>query len=137
MKAVLAVLSLALIGLPGLPASAEEHIHCNLRALSKAERARDNELVLGLRDALRERNELADGYAYRFEPTALKDIGEWLQIVAKCCQPLSYEVALAPQPGGALWVRISGHAGAKEFIDLEFAHLTEKLRAQPENAPVR
>lgn len=137
MKTVLSVLCLALIGLPSRSVAAEEHIHCNLRALSKAERSRDTELVLRLRDALRERKELADGYAYRFEPTVLKDVGEWLQLVAKCCQPLSYEVALAPQPSGALWVRITGHEGAKEFINLEFAHLTEKLQAQPENAPVR
>jgi hypothetical protein len=115
------------VGLSATPASAEEHIHCNLKALSKAERSRDTELVAGLRDALRERKELPEGYAYRLEPTVLKDVGEWLQLVAKCCQPLTYEVALAPQPGGALWVRITGHEGAKEFINLEFAHLTEKL----------
>jgi hypothetical protein len=116
-----------LLSFSATPASAEEHIHCNLKALSKAERARDAELVAGLRDALRERKELPEGYAYRLEPTVLKDVGEWLQLVAKCCQPLTYEVALAPQPGGALWVRITGHEGAKEFINLEFAHLTEKL----------
>jgi hypothetical protein len=108
-------------------ANAEERIHCNLKALSKADRLRDTQLVSLLRETLRERTELPNGYAYRFEPSALKDIGEWLQLVAKCCQPLSYEVALAPQPGGALWVRITGHEGAKEFVNIEFEHLTEKL----------
>jgi hypothetical protein len=104
-KTVLSVLCLALIGLPSRSVAAEEHIHCNLRALSKAERSRDTELVLRLRDALRERKELADGYAYRFEPTVLKDVGEWLQLVAKCCQPLSYEAhshrSLAARCGSA------------------------------------
>ena len=56
----------------------------------------------------------------------LKELGEWLAIVAKCCQPLSYQVAIAPQPGGAVWVRITGNE-AKEFIDAEFAPLTAKL----------
>ena len=86
-------------------------------------------LIPILRDALRERRDLSEGYAYRFEPRVMKDVGEWLQIVAKCCQPLSYEVSLEPQPGGALWVRITGHE-SKEFIDLEFAPLMQKLAAQ-------
>lgn len=127
MKLITTVLCLILAGPATQTAAADEHIHCNLKALSKTDRSRDAELVLVLRDALRERKELPDGYAYRFEPAVLKDVGEWLQLVAKCCQPLSYEVALAPQPGGALWVRITGHDGAKEFINIEFAHLTENL----------
>ncbi|HEY1416866.1 MAG TPA: hypothetical protein VGF41_03150, partial [Myxococcaceae bacterium] len=53
-------------------------------------------------------------------------LGEWLDIVARCCQPLSYELSLEPQPGGALWVRITGR-DAKEFIGLEFAPLMARL----------
>ncbi len=109
------------------PTAADERIHCNLTALSKEDRARDAQLVSLLRDVLRERKDLPDGYAYRFEPAALRDVSEWVQLVARCCQPLSYEIALAPQPGGALWIRVTGHEGAKEFIDIEFEHLTEKL----------
>jgi len=58
----------------------------------------------------------------------LKELGEWLDIEAKCCQPLSYALVLEPQPGGALWVHITGH-DAKEFIDEEFAPLGKKLAA--------
>lgn len=113
---------------PSAPAAAEERVHCNLAVLSKAERARDPQLVAALRDEFLERRELDDGYAYRFRPGALKDLGEWLAIVVKCCQPLSYTVTLEPQPGGNLWVRITGR-DAKEFIDLEFAALTQKRPA--------
>jgi hypothetical protein len=130
MKFIATVVCLALAAFGAEPSGTDEHVRCNLAALSKADHVRDAQLILLLRDAVRERQELSDGYAYRFEPAVLKDVGEWLQIVAKCCQPLTYEVALAPQPGGALWVRITGHEGAKEFIDLEFAHLTEKLAAR-------
>lgn len=119
---------LAISVLAAAPSAADEHVRCNLSALSKAERSRDAQLVPVLRDALRERKELADGYAYRFEPAVLKDVGEWLAIVAKCCQPLTYDVSLAPLPGGALWVRVTGHE-AKEFIDAEFAPLMTKLAA--------
>ncbi len=125
MKIVAALLCFAVSALADAPPSAE-HVHCNLSALSKTERARDAELIPVLREALRERKELAEGYAYRFEPAVLKDVGEWLAIVAKCCQPIRYEVSLAPLPGGALWVRITGHE-AKEFIDAEFAPLMAKL----------
>jgi hypothetical protein len=125
----IATLCLALAIRAAAPSAAEEHVRCNLSVLSKAERARDAQLIPVLRDALRERKELADGYAYRFEPAVLKDVGEWLAIVAKCCQPLTYEVSVAPLPGGALWVRITGHE-AKEFIDAEFAPLMAKLAAR-------
>ena len=124
MKTVATLLCLALSALDD-PAPTER-VHCNLAVLTRAERERDHQLVPLLRDALQERQELSDGYAYRFTPGVLKDLGEWVAIVAKCCQPLSYEVAIAPQPGGAVWVRITGNE-AKEFIDAEFAPLTAKL----------
>jgi hypothetical protein len=104
-------------------AQAQRGITCNLKVLSKAELARDKQLVPQLRDALQERKELRDGYAFRFKPALVKDVGEWTHIVAKCCQPLSYEVVLEPQPGGALWVRITGGEGVKEFLSLEMAQL--------------
>lgn len=110
---------------PSASATTEERVHCNLAALSKAERSRDAQLVALLRDSFLERSDLSDGYAYRFQPGALKDLGEWLAIVAKCCQPLTYTVSLEPQPGGTLSVRITGH-DAKEFIDVEFAALMQK-----------
>ncbi|HMK74203.1 MAG TPA: hypothetical protein VK454_12740 [Myxococcaceae bacterium] len=125
MKLLTALLCLLSALTTTAPPAAEERVHCNLAVLSKAERARDAQLVPALREALLERKELADGYAYRFQPGTLKDLGEWLAIVAKCCQPLSYAVSLEPQPGGALWVRITGH-DAKEFIDLEFSPLMQK-----------
>ena len=125
MKLVVSLVCLALSALAST-APEVERVHCNLAALTKAERERDAQLIPVLRGALRERKELTDGYAYRFEPAVLKDVGEWLAIVLKCCQPLSFEVSIEPMPGGALWVRITGHE-AKEFIDAEFAPLMAQL----------
>ena len=107
-------------------AAPQERAHCNLAVLTSADRARDRELVPVLASALLERKDLQDGYAYRFDRKALKPLGEWLEIVARCCQPLTYEVSLEPEPGGALWVRITGHE-AKEFIGMEFEPLMAKL----------
>jgi len=93
MKTVATLLCLALSALAD-PAPTER-VHCNLAVLTRAERERDHQLVPLLRDALQERQELSDGYAYRFTPGVLKDLGEWVAIVAKCCQPLSYEVTIS------------------------------------------
>jgi len=128
MKLALTTLCLVLSALSS-SAGPEVRAHCNLGALTSAERARDKELVPVLASALRERKDLPDGYAYRFDARVMKELGEWLDIVAKCCQPLEYQLALEPQPGGALWVRITGHE-AKEFIAAEFAPLTQKLASQ-------
>lgn len=128
MKLVATLVCLALSALAATPPEVER-VHCNLAALSRAERERDAQLIPVLRGALRERKELADGYAYRFEPGVLKEMGEWLAIVAKCCQPLSYETSVGPLPGGALWVRITGR-DAKEFIDAEFAPLMAELQSR-------
>lgn len=127
MKLVLCTLCMLASTLSGPPAP-EARAHCNLAALTAADRARDHQLLPLLATALRERKELPDGYAYRFDRAVLKELGEWLDIEAKCCQPLSYQLVLEPQPGGALWVHITGH-DAKEFIDEEFAPLGKKLAA--------
>jgi hypothetical protein len=127
MKLVLCTLCVLVSTLSEAPAT-EARAHCNLATLTAAERARDQQLVPVLAGALRERTDLPDGYAYRFDRAVLKELGEWLDIEAKCCQPLSYRLVLEPQPGGALWVQITGH-DAKEFIAEEFAPLGKKLAA--------
>ena len=125
MKTVAFLLCLALCALAG-SAVAEPRVHCNLAALSSADRELDRKLIPVLRDGLQERKELSDGYAYRFPASLLREVGEWVSIEAKCCQPLTYEVSVAPQPGGVVWVRITGQE-AKEFIDAEFAPIMAKL----------
>ena len=126
MKLVATLLCLALSTFAGTPAGAEERAHCNLAVLTQADRERAHQVYPLLRDAIQERKELADGYAYRFPATALKEVGDWVAIEAKCCQPLSYEISVGPLPGGVVWVRITGHE-AKEFIDAEFARISEKV----------
>jgi hypothetical protein len=127
MKLVFAIVCAVLCTLAS--AAPEERPHCNLAALTSADRARDRELVPLLASSLLERKELPDGYAYRFDRHVLKVLGEWVEIESKCCQPLTYEISLEPQPGGALWVRITGKE-AKEFVGMEFEPLMAKLTAK-------
>ncbi|HEX4381483.1 MAG TPA: hypothetical protein VH083_00980 [Myxococcales bacterium] len=119
MKRALIVVALLLVG----QASAEERFHCNLHALTKAERLRDRELAQQLHAVLLEHKELPEGYALRFTGAELPRVAEWLAIISKCCQPIDYQLQLGPQPGGPLWLRISGGEGAKEFLKGEFETL--------------
>jgi hypothetical protein len=106
-----------------LAAQAPERFHCNLGALTRVERQRDRELATQLHAALLEQKELPDGYAFRFPAGSTAMLAEWVAIVSKCCQPVEYRLELGPQPGGALWLRMTGGNGVKEFLAGEFAAL--------------
>lgn len=106
-----------------IAAQSPERFHCNLGALTKVERQRDRELARQLHAAALETKELADGYAFRFPPGSTAMLAEWVAIVSKCCQPVEYRIELGPQPGGALWLRMTGGEGVKEFLAGEFASL--------------
>ena len=93
------ILFATLLGVAGASA-APERFTCNLSVLTKGERARDHELMMSLAAAVQEKKELPDGYAFRFDRAKLPELAEWTNIVAKCCQPLTYQIELGPQPGG-------------------------------------
>jgi hypothetical protein len=119
MKTLKALLAMSLTLAPIHRASAGGNFICNLSVLTKAERARDKELAGVMRAALIEKTELSNGYAFRFDPKVLSQLAEWTYIVVKCCQPVHYQVEVGPQPGGALWWRLTGEEGVKEFIEDE------------------
>jgi hypothetical protein len=120
----LAVMLLALT--PVHQASAAERFTCNLGLLTKVELKRDQELGHLLRAALVERKELPNGYGFRFTAESTQRLAEWTYIIAKCCQPLDYRLEIGPQPGGALWLWMTGGDGVKEFIGGEFESLLSK-----------
>jgi hypothetical protein len=124
------ILFATLLGVAGASA-APERFTCNLSVLTKGERARDHELMMSLAAAVQEKKELPDGYAFRFDRAKLPELAEWTNIVAKCCQPLTYQIELGPQPGGGLWARFTGKEGVKEFLDGE---LDEFFRRMPATA---
>jgi hypothetical protein len=125
------ILFASLLGVASAGHAAAERFTCNLSALTKIERARDHELMMSLASAVVEKRELPDGYAFRFDRAKLSELAEWTDIIAKCCQPLTYQIEVGPQPGGALWARFTGKAGVKEFLDGE---LDEFFRRMPASA---
>jgi hypothetical protein len=127
MKNALMCLPLIVIGLfPVRPAVAAERFTCNMGALTKVERQRDQQLAHLMRAALVERKELPNGYGFRFTAESTQMLAEWTYIIAKCCQPLDYRLEIGPQPGGALWLWMTGGEGVKEFIGGEFESLLSK-----------
>jgi hypothetical protein len=95
--------------------------YCNLGVFTPEEHAHLKSLVPKLVAATTTRKELPNGYAFEFSGQ-FKEAGEWLDSVRRCCPTVEYEVAFAPR-GGPASMRITGGAGAKEFIREEFAPL--------------
>ena len=78
---------------------------------------REAELLTRFKAAVIETEELQDGYAFH-----LPGYGKWIELVAElivaereCCPFLTFEVAALPNMGPVI-VRMTGPAGAKEFV---------------------
>ena len=64
-----------------------------------------------------EREELPDGFAYRFAPddAILLTLAEFIARERLCCPFFRFQLDL--EPGGPLWLRLTGSDGAKELIE--------------------
>lgn len=108
----------------------EIEIACLLPAEALEQRARDSSRrVFG--QAL-EKREIDGGYAYRFE--ASESLGRELLGFAlserECCPFLTIEVRFDPGLG-PIWLRLSGPAGTKEFLDQFAAARAAKEEDKP------
>lgn len=68
--------------------------------------------------AVRERRTLPDGYAYRFDADVFDEIARWVSHERRCCPFLAFAIELAAADG-AIWVRLTGPVGTREFLDAE------------------
>jgi hypothetical protein len=93
----------------------EAPIACDLSALDANERKRRSTLAAKLHSAVRDRRELADGYALRVaeDKISIGELGDWMKLEGKCCPFLSF--ALVPE-GRMFWLHLSGGAGVKNFL---------------------
>jgi hypothetical protein len=101
-------------------------IACNLNAIGSGERPRYNALIKRLRTAIRNRNELPDGYAYRLEQKAitLPEVAEWMALERLCCPFLNFELSAAgPQENWLL--TLTGPEGIKPLLQAEFPAITK------------
>jgi hypothetical protein len=66
----------------------------------------------------RERREWRGGYAIRFDAEALEDVARFVVNERRCCPFLDFELAVAAA-AGPVWLRITGPAGTRPFLDAE------------------
>ena len=66
----------------------------------------------------RERRALPDGYAFRFDPELFGQVARFVEYERLCCPFLAFTLELA---GAELWLRLTGPAGTREFLDAELA----------------
>lgn len=94
---------------------------CNAKAISAADRPRYGALVKRLRAAMRHRNEISSGYAFKLDGSAitLPEVAEWISMERLCCPFLTLQVsASGNQPDWVL--SLTGPAGVKPLLDAEF-----------------
>jgi hypothetical protein len=94
--------------------------YCNLKALTPEERVRQHELAQAIAGAKLETKELAYGYAFRLqaEKVSVTDLAVWVAAERKCCPFFDFEISLGRE-GRALWLKLRGAEGVKDFMRRE------------------
>jgi len=97
--------------------------------LTSAElREREATLLTQFRTAVIETEELPDGYAFRIpgNSDSITMIAEMIVAERECCPFLTFELVAQPNMGPVI-VRVTGPAGAKEFVKTIFCKLEADL----------
>ena len=80
-------------------------------------RERRNGLLHEIGNAVRERRELPDGYAFRFEESEemLTRLLTLIRLERECCPFLTFRLTFEPG-GGPVWLDVTGPEGTREFL---------------------
>jgi hypothetical protein len=95
--------------------------YCRTKSLSKAEWAHKKQISAKMRSARVEIKELADGYAFRYQPggVSLVELADWVDSEARCCPFFDMAISVERE-GGPVWLMLRGKDGVKQFIQSEF-----------------
>ncbi|MDQ3698597.1 MAG: hypothetical protein M3373_11335 [Gemmatimonadota bacterium] len=103
------------------PFAAPSPLACVPGAIPAAQRPAHFELLARLfGEHSRERWDIPDGYAFRFEADAFDDVARFVTNERRCCPFLTFTIELSAD-GGPLWFRLSGPTGTRDFLDAELA----------------
>jgi hypothetical protein len=95
-------------------------IACDMSAISADEREAHEMLAKQLFfEAVPERQELDDGYAFRFRADQYALLAAFIGNERLCCPFFRFTLEVTSAQG-PLWLRITGGEGVKEFMQLEF-----------------
>lgn len=101
---------------------------CNRAALNDADRKRHfDELGPMLRAMVKSVRELPDGYAFQFpgDRTTFGLLAEWAAGEHLCCPFFDIDLR-QEREHGALWMRLSGRPGVKQFVKADFSQWMDK-----------
>lgn len=70
----------------------------------------------------KERTDLADGYAIRFDYDDFEAVARFVLNERRCCPFMEFELRVAPE-SGPLWLRMTGPEGTRGVLEAEL-HLT-------------
>jgi hypothetical protein len=98
----------------------ESPLACNMLALDAEGRKRHKVVSERMRAAVKEVQDLPDGYAFRFpaEESTILLVSEFIARERLCCPFFRFEL-IAEGEDGPLWLRLRGREGVKEFIKAE------------------
>jgi hypothetical protein len=90
---------------------------CNLNAISESELPTYKSLCARLREAITERRELADGYAFRLsdESMSLVDAARWVNLERLCCPFLTFGLEITGSDHD-YWLMLEGPPEAKAIV---------------------
>ena len=100
----------------------ESSLVCNRSALTASARRRHfDELGPALYGIVRSVREVTDGYEFQFpaDPASYKLVAEWVGGERLCCPFFDIDLLLEREKG-ALWLRLTGRQGVKDFIKVDF-----------------
>jgi hypothetical protein len=102
------------------PTANESPIACDLTALSAEQRVHRQALAQRMHAAAREICELPNGYAFRFsaDPVLCLAVAEFMTLERLCCPFFTFALEMEPE-GGAMWLRLTGRDGVKQFLQVE------------------
>lgn len=80
-------------------------------------RIRKETVLHSLRERIRERKELADGFSFRFDGTddALDEITDFVKTERSCCSFFVFRLTV-DGAGTYAWLDVTGPTGVKDFI---------------------
>lgn len=94
---------------------------CDMAALNGEQKKRVLDLLEELKSKREEIKELPDGFAFRYEMNSdtFLNTAEFITYERLCCPFFNFEMEVEKE-GGAMWLRLKGREGVKDFIKIEF-----------------
>jgi hypothetical protein len=99
---------------------AETPFFCNVKALTRVERAEHQQLSSRLAGSILRTVEIAEGYEFQVDSrrVSMKDLAIWAEFERRCC-PFFDFILEWRRENGPVTLRLTGREGVKQFIRAE------------------